>query len=169
MEQRRSKGAQLLLVQLDSITGEQLGAAVEYLYACGAKNVQMIPTVTKKNRPGEIVLIDAPFDAIPDIEAAIVTELGATGWHVIGTEHRYVPVEYLEKELCVRCGEKTFSYRAKAKWTPCTPEIFRPESDCCLELRRLLAGEGKNVSYEFLYQKLQDLFRHEEETELILQ
>ena len=35
-----------------------MGSVIEYLYDAGACNVQVIPTITKKNRPGYLFLID---------------------------------------------------------------------------------------------------------------
>ena len=44
-----SKEAVLFLVQVDHLSGEILGDVVDSFYAAGAKNVQIISSITKKN------------------------------------------------------------------------------------------------------------------------
>ena len=48
----------LLLVQTDHLDGETLGNLIGRFYDEGAKNVQVISSLTKKNRPGHLILID---------------------------------------------------------------------------------------------------------------
>lgn len=81
-----SKEGLLFLVQDDHLSGELLGSAIEYLYAVGARNVQRVPSVTKKNRPGQAIFIDAPVNLAQGIERLIVEELASTGWHRIKFE-----------------------------------------------------------------------------------
>ncbi|MCK5418002.1 MAG: DUF111 family protein, partial [Desulfobacterales bacterium] len=52
------KKSRLIFAQIDHIPGDVLGFAMERLMELGAKNVQLIPTITKKNRPGNIMIID---------------------------------------------------------------------------------------------------------------
>ena len=48
----------LMLVQTDDLSGEQVGYAIQQLIELGVDNVQVMPTVTKKNRHAYLVLID---------------------------------------------------------------------------------------------------------------
>ena len=52
------KNTQILYVQVDRVDGEAAGYLIEEIYAAGAGNVQLIPSLTKKGRPGYILFID---------------------------------------------------------------------------------------------------------------
>ena len=43
-----SKEGMLLLVQVDHLNGELLGEVIDHFYEAGAKNVQIVSTITKK-------------------------------------------------------------------------------------------------------------------------
>ena len=106
----------LLLVQLDDCTGEALGDALARLPALGARNIQLLSSVTKKGRPGHVLLIDAPSSREPGIAAFLAAELGAWGYHVLHSDHRHFDVEIRERRLRVDVGTDggTFSVRLKA-------------------------------------------------------
>ncbi len=50
----------ILVVATDSLSGEELGYAINGLQEVGAYNVNLIPTITKKNRPGQLMIVDLP-------------------------------------------------------------------------------------------------------------
>jgi uncharacterized protein (DUF111 family) len=128
----------LLLVQVDHLSGEILGSAIESLYAAGAHNVQAIPSVTKKGRPGQTIIIDAPADRAEEIEGAVASELGSTGWHRLPTAHRHAPVEEIAKDVLIAAGPETISFKLRGKRIKGAPSTVRPEHGSCLELQKLL-------------------------------
>jgi uncharacterized protein (DUF111 family) len=128
----------LLLVQVDHLCGEILGSAIESLYAAGARNVQALPSVTKKGRPGHTVIVDAPPERAGEIERAIARELGSTGWHRLATGHRHVAVEEVFKDVLIDTGSETIVFRLRGKRAKGAPSTVRPEHGSCLELQRVL-------------------------------
>ena len=53
-----SKEGIFFTVQVDHLNGEIMGSIFDMFYSTGALNVQCLQTITKKNRPGNIFLID---------------------------------------------------------------------------------------------------------------
>ena len=149
-----SKEGLLFLVQVDHLSGELLGSAIEYLYACGARNVQMLPSVTKKNRPGHAVLIDAPVNLAQDIERVIVEELASTGWHRFSTEHRHMPVESTVRPVKIIVGSCQINYELGGKQIKHEPESVRPEHSSCLKLQCEVKNmTGLDVPLTLIYAK----------------
>lgn len=109
------KKSALLLAQVDHASGEVLGFAVEQIMERGAHNVQLIPTITKKNRPGHILLIDAAPDRHDSIAEFLVKELRVTGYHRIDTMHVLHPVTYATKKFTVKIREKTREFQCIVK------------------------------------------------------
>jgi len=150
-----------LLVQTDHITGEKAATAIEALYGAGARNVQVQSTVTKKNRPGLVFLIDTDPACREDVEAVILTDIGATGWHRIPTEHCYVPVDQTKREAIIRvkaedgdsapmlAGRLTLVFKVSSA----DPEVIRPEHDTLIMIRTMLANAGKTASLALIEQK----------------
>lgn len=149
----------LLIVQSDNISGEMVGSVIEQLYGASASNVQVIPTITKKNRPSFIFLIDTKELNIHKIQEIILYEIGATGWHRLNTEHCHVAVEVLEKVVEVLIGEIGFQFLIQAKWTPEDPDFYRPEYDCCMNLKqKILNTTGQNIPLKDLHRNIEHVF-----------
>lgn len=79
--------------------GEIIGSVIDSFYEAGAKNVQIVTAVTKKNRPSYMIFVDAREKDADAIEQVIVEECGSSGWHRIETCHRYTNVSILKKIL----------------------------------------------------------------------
>ena len=82
----------LLLVQVDDATGETLQHATQQILAAGARNVQMLASITKKGRPGHVCLIDLPAEREDDIALLLGTELGVWGYRVLESRHRHFDI-----------------------------------------------------------------------------
>lgn len=109
------KKSALLLAQVDHASGEVLGFAVERIMERGAHNVQLIPTITKKSRPGHILLIDAAPESHDAIAEFLVRELKVAGYHRIDTTHVLHPVTYAPKKFTVKIREKTMEFQCTVK------------------------------------------------------
>ena len=152
---RYSKPRNVLMVQTDSLTGETIGAVIQYFYDAGALNVQVVSTITKKNRPGYMIFIDVSPDRIPAVEEVILRETGSTGWHVLNTEHRYVSTEIRKVPCEVYVGEKHFTYEVACKVSDEIPGLVRPEHDCVKALKDILAEEyNLTLSLEFIRESM---------------
>ncbi|NOZ76752.1 MAG: nickel pincer cofactor biosynthesis protein LarC [Euryarchaeota archaeon] len=102
----------VLETNLDDVTGEVLGNAVDVLYAMGALDVQLIPTITKKNRPGHILSLLCRDEDAEDLAAAIMAETGTLGVRVAKRQKRFV-AEREEVQVDVELGN--FRGRARVK------------------------------------------------------
>jgi hypothetical protein len=69
----------LLETSVDDVSGEVLGNAVGELFKAGALDVQIIPTVAKKNRPGYVVQVISPLGEEEALAQLMMRELGTLG------------------------------------------------------------------------------------------
>ena len=80
----------ILETNLDNVTGELMGHIFNVLMKFGARDVSIIPTITKKNRPGNLLRVIArPIDC-DILSEAIIRETGTLGVRVIPYVHRNI-------------------------------------------------------------------------------
>lgn len=72
----------VLETSLDDVSGEVLGYALERLYEEGALDVQIISTITKKNRPGYIVAVVCKQGDEEKLACILMEETGTLGIRV---------------------------------------------------------------------------------------
>ncbi len=72
----------VLETNIDDATGEILGYTIDKLLAEGAKDVSIIPMVTKKNRPGQIIKVIADQKDVPHLSRVLIDETGTLGVRV---------------------------------------------------------------------------------------
>lgn len=162
----REKDGAVLFVQADHLSGEVLGAAIEMLYQAGASNVNVVSSITKKNRPGYIIFIDCLPGALPNIEEVIVRELRVSGWHRIDTKHCYHNVGMLTKNVCVHIPGQDFSFLAEGKILDDDIENLRPESRSSLALKRELECRGTVIPLMEVERKLYQVLTHPEQPDI---
>ena len=80
----------ILETNLDNVTGELMGHIFNVLLKYGARDVSIIPTITKKNRPGHLLRVIAkPMDC-DTLSEVIIRETGTLGVRVIPYVHRNI-------------------------------------------------------------------------------
>jgi hypothetical protein len=79
----------VLETNLDDVTGEVVGHAVDRLLQEGARDVSVIPMFTKKNRPGHIIKIIADKTNTERLSKALMEETGTLGVRLYSCE-RYI-------------------------------------------------------------------------------
>lgn len=84
----------VLETNVDDVSGEILGYTFERLYEEGALDVQIIPTVAKKNRPGHIIQVICKEEKEGDLARVLIQETGSLGIRTSRTQKRF----YLERE-----------------------------------------------------------------------
>ncbi len=129
-----SKKGILFLVQVDHLSGEWLGQAMDVFYKAGASNVQIVPTMTKKNRPSYMIYIDCKTEYSDAIEALIPVEFNTGGWHRIETKHRYLHNQKVQRPLRICSENVRFDYMVVGKRFE--NGNVRPEHDNVLELKK---------------------------------
>jgi hypothetical protein len=140
-EERQEREGRLLLVQIDNLSGELLGEALTRLCSAGAMNVQLLPTLTKKGRPGQLLLVDVRQDKLDFVEEALLAELGVTGWHRLTTQHVYVSTEIINRDLTVLTPVGVLLERVAGKRLTNSPSSVTPEYSSCVALRERLQAE----------------------------
>ena len=145
-----SKDGLVFMVQADHLSGECVGQAIGHLYTAGAANVQVVPAITKKNRPSYLFFIDCRPDSADRVEEAIAGELTSGGWHRMDTVHRYQYNERLKRpvELCFQGETLHFTVEGKKFESG----SLRPEHDSVVGLREAVYEKWhKPVTYEAAY------------------
>jgi uncharacterized protein (DUF111 family) len=69
----------LLETNVDDVTGEVIGRAVERLMSRGAQDVTITPVYMKKNRPGHIITVIAKRDYAEELAQVLIAETGTLG------------------------------------------------------------------------------------------
>lgn len=135
----KEKKSKLLLVQIDHVTGETLGFAIERIMELGAHNVQLIPTITKKNRPGSVMLIDVETAKEGPISDFLAAELKVSGYHRIDTSHVFHKITFVKKKLGITANGKKILFQCDFKLTgdPSDPSSFD------VEHRALVKAQGR--------------------------
>ena len=137
------KKSRIILAQVDHLSGEVLGFAVEKIMACGAHNVQLIPTVTKKNRPGSLMLIDTDAEGEEVISRFLAQEMKITGYHRIETSHVFQRVTFESRNLRVsrNGGSLAFLCDIKIIGEPSAPLATDIEHDCLVSVQETIARD----------------------------
>ncbi|MEE9594595.1 MAG: nickel pincer cofactor biosynthesis protein LarC [Candidatus Hydrothermarchaeales archaeon] len=106
------RSVSVLETSVDDVSGEVLGYTLERLYEKGAMDVQIIPSTTKKNRPGYIIKVICGVGAEEDIADILISETGTLGIR-ISTSHKRFQVE--RKIKSVKVSLQGYEGEAKVK------------------------------------------------------
>ncbi|MFW5988345.1 MAG: nickel insertion protein [bacterium] len=101
----------LLMFNVDDITNEQVPFLIDKLSKKGAKNVHVIPSITKKGRQEHIFLVDLPESEVESVSNEIVRETGTIGIRILKEEHIYYNYEF--KKVNVVIDSKKYELRVK--------------------------------------------------------
>jgi len=99
----------VLETNLDDVSGEVIGHAVDRLLEEGARDVSIIPMFTKKNRPGQILKVISDAKNVQRLAYVLVEETGALGVreypcrrHILTREVSYLDITIDETIRSVR-------------------------------------------------------------------
>ncbi|WP_243259383.1 nickel insertion protein [Eubacterium sp. 1001713B170207_170306_E7] len=156
-----SKNGLVFMVQVDHLTGECVGQAIDRLYGAGAANVQVVSAITKKNRPSYVFFIDCCPASGDAVEAVIAGELTSGGWHKLSTEHRYQYNDKLKRPVVIEHGGERLSFSVEGKRFE--SGSLRPEHDSVMALREAVYEKWqKPVTYDAAYHIAFSVLRDEE-------
>jgi uncharacterized protein (TIGR00299 family) protein len=122
-----------LTCQVDQVSGEELGFAMERLFAAGALDVVFTAVQMKKNRPGTLVTVLAPLHARAGLEGVLFQETGTLGVRCAELVRTVLPRH--EATLATEFGP----VRCKVRTMPDGRELPVPEFE---ELRRIALDRG---------------------------
>ncbi|MCE5215348.1 MAG: nickel pincer cofactor biosynthesis protein LarC [Methanobacterium sp.] len=80
----------ILETNVDNVTGEILGHTFKKLMDAGALDVTMIPTISKKNRPGHLLRVITKPENSGKVSEAIIRETGTLGIRILPYVHRNI-------------------------------------------------------------------------------
>jgi pyridinium-3,5-bisthiocarboxylic acid mononucleotide nickel chelatase len=106
----------VMMAQVDHSTGEIIGYSIQKLIQLGTWNVQLLQSITKKNRPGYVLLIDLPEELVETVAVFLASELGIWGYHILESNHVHFKVFFKEKTICLVAGERTAIIKIKPKY-----------------------------------------------------
>jgi len=99
----------VLETNLDDVSGEVIGHAVESLMAAGARDVSITPIFMKKNRPGQLISIISDKTKSEQLAELLMKETGTLGVrempvsrHISGRKTYTVTVNVKEKKYQIR-------------------------------------------------------------------
>ncbi len=92
----------ILETNVDDVTGEVLGRAVERLMSQGARDVTITPVYMKKNRPGHIITVIAKKDDVEDLAQVLIAETGTLGVRELPVIRHITPRESRTIQLRIR-------------------------------------------------------------------
>ncbi|MFX0116407.1 MAG: nickel pincer cofactor biosynthesis protein LarC [Candidatus Hodarchaeota archaeon] len=101
----------VLETNLDDVSGEVLGYLIQRLMDAGALDVALIPAITKKNRPTQIIQVIVPIKNQSAILRSLIRETGTLGVRISHT-HREVTQRSVETRL-VRIQDAEREIRVK--------------------------------------------------------
>ncbi len=138
----------LLLAQVDDCSGEVLGEALQQLVALGVRNVQLLSSVTKKGRPGNVLLLDFDRDLESQVALFLAAELGVWGYHVLEATHQHFDVSLEERQLHVISGDHSRTFTARCKFFRRQNELLRVklEHADAVEIAGFVSASGRHCS-----------------------
>ena len=155
----------LILAQIDDRSGEVLGRALEELMGLGARNVQLLSSVTKKGRPGNVLLVDVEADLEPDVGAFLAVELGVWGYHVLHAGHRHFDTVMKERSVTVVCGERRKTFVMPCKFFCQGTRVLRVKAERAdvETLQRFVVEVDDGCSSETVRSRVEDEVRRRPE------
>jgi len=101
----------VLETNVDDASGEIIGNMIDSLMEKGVKDISVIPTTTKKNRPGNLIRVICDYEVLNTVLDALIKESGTLGVRVQQTSRYVVPRITLSVPISIK-GEE-FLVRVK--------------------------------------------------------
>jgi uncharacterized protein (DUF111 family) len=124
----------LYLLKCDHLSGEEVGHLVDMLYVQGAHDVQVVSSLTKKDRPGCLVLVDCGM--LDDTVFNLARQFGISGCHRVETVHLVEPVSSKTQPFTFRCKGRSLQVDLPIKVVddPAAPLSMRLEYDSLVDI-----------------------------------
>jgi len=105
----------MLMTQVDDVPGELLGDFIKQCETVGARNIQIVPAITKKNRPSYLVYVDIPESLEDDVAILFGGELGTWGYRILHAEHKHFDIQRSTLVLKVAALDDEYEFELRAK------------------------------------------------------
>jgi uncharacterized protein (TIGR00299 family) protein len=101
----------VLETNLDDVSGEIIGYTIEKLLKEGAKDVSVIPTVTKKSRPGQLIKVIADKKDTTHLSEVLIAETGTLGVRIHYCQRHITSREIITMDLTVLGNKETIKIK----------------------------------------------------------
>lgn len=149
----------VLETNVDDVSGEVLGYTIDRLLSEGAKDVSILPVVTKKNRPAQIIKVIADQKDVTHLSEVLIAETGTLGVRVYYCERHIISRELLVVDLLVLGNKETVRVKVSKN---AKGEIIRikPEFD---DLKQLAEKTKKPLRelIDMVVSRTQETFKKE--------
>ena len=155
----------LILAQVDNASGENIAHVMAAIQDAGAHNVNLVPSLTKKGRPGYLLIIDAPAPVLTQVENLLVAELGLLGWRRLVSQHISLPTKISQHKLSLEFKGKRLRLKVPLKIARASDgrTIESVDYRFCLDVKRRLKAElGANISLRELRSSISGAVRRGE-------
>ena len=119
----------LLMAQADDAPGELLAEVLNRLEHAGARNLQLVSSLTKKGRPGYILYIDVPAALEDRVAEILAFELGVWGYRVLAAEHKHFAMERRLVKLTVTMAADAHDFDLRVKTISRDGEFLRVKAE----------------------------------------
>ncbi|HXW02017.1 MAG TPA: nickel pincer cofactor biosynthesis protein LarC [Candidatus Nitrosotenuis sp.] len=132
-----SDSVAVLETNVDDVSGEVLAHVIDKVMSSGAKDVSVIPTITKKGRPSHIISVICDSDYVNQLLDVLVSETGTLGVRIRTSDRFIVPRQILTMKI--RARNQDFTIRCKVAKSGSTRKQFKVEYDDIKKVSEKLA------------------------------
>src|SRR5574338_169174 len=101
----------ILETNVDDVSGEVLAHVIDKIMATGAKDVSVIPTMTKKGRPSHMISVICNQKDVDKLAHILISETGTLGIRIRSSERFIVPRKIIS--IKIKIHNKDFTVRCK--------------------------------------------------------
>ncbi len=117
----------ILETNVDDISGEVLAHIIDKIMSSGAKDVSVIPSITKKGRPSHMISVICDPGAVDHLSNLLISETGTLGVRIRRSDRLIVPRQI--RTLRLQLHKKEFTVRCKVAKTGSKIIQFKVEYD----------------------------------------
>lgn len=159
----------LIIAQVDHSSGEVIGHAIQKLFQTGAWNVQLLQSITKKNRPGYMLFIDLPTELVEKVALFLASELGIWGYHILESQHVHFDVSFKDKTLRLTAGDHNAIFKIRPKYIAHRGELMsiKVDHDQLVQIQEKLEEWGCSYPLAALRSGIETRLRSGDDAEVI--
>jgi hypothetical protein len=110
----------VLETNVDDVSGEVLAHVIDKIMTSGAKDISVIPTMTKKGRPSHMISVICSPKDVDRLTNILISETGTLGVRIRSSERFVVPrkiisikIKIHNKDFAVRCKTAGKSFKVE--------------------------------------------------------
>jgi uncharacterized protein (TIGR00299 family) protein len=101
----------ILETNVDDVSGEVLAHVIDKAMSSGAKDISIIPTMTKKGRPSHMISVICATKDVDRLANVLISETGTLGIRIRSSERFIVPRKIIQ--LKIKIQNKDFAIQCK--------------------------------------------------------